>query len=346
MVKLSDLKELADHVDNILLMPVPRGYIARLLYSEVRTLTREPLTLQSSKMILNKAQPRDVVAIITGFRVPPRYIQETDGPLGTAVLSRCFIRVGYRPVILTEKSEISIGSIVNALRSLGVRSRVLNSQSLIRGIAPCCTRHEVTIVPIEPGHDLRAYLTAVNVVAELNPSIAVFIEKPSPNSAGIYHSMRGIDITQHHIDVHALMDSFVRNYTVTLGIGDGGNEVGMGIVEAAVRKYVPYGNMCNCPCKQGIAAALRTDSLIVSSISNWGAYGLSAVLSAATSVADCIVNPEEDRAMLSGVVEAGAVDGVYGVPRESVDGLHLNDLMTFTRVLHKVYMNYARLLRK
>ncbi len=341
MVKLSDLREIATLIDNMLLMPAPRGYIARLLYDEVKSLTHGSLTLQSCRLVLNKAGSGDVIAIITGFRVPPQYRQETDGPLGAAVLSRCFIRIGYRPVILTEMNEVSINSIMSALKALRVRSRVLNPQSLIRGVVPYHTRHEVAIVPIEPGHNLRSYLEAVNVVAALNPSVAVFIEKPSPNSAGVYHSMRGIDITHYHIDVHALMNSFVRNDTVTVGIGDGGNEVGMGIVEAAVKKYVPYGNMCNCPCKQGIAAALRTDCLIVSSVSNWGAYGLSCILGAASSIKDCIVTPEEERAMLLGVVKAGAVDGVRGVPTTSVDGLHLNDLMSFTSILRKVYIEHT-----
>ena len=60
--------------------------------------------------------------------------------------------------------------------------------------------------------------------------------------------------------------------TVTIGIGDGGNEIGMGRVRARVVRDVPNGAK--------IASVVRTDHLVVAGTSNWGAWGVVAHLGA------------------------------------------------------------------
>ncbi len=55
-----------------------------------------------------------------------------------------------------------------------------------------------------------------------------------------------------------------RSGTVTIGVGDGGNEIGMGRVRARVVRDVPNGAK--------IASVVRTDHLMVAGISNWGAW--------------------------------------------------------------------------
>ena len=54
----------------------------------------------------------------------------------------------------------------------------------------------------------------------------------------------------------------------TVGIGDGGNELGMGRVAHQVKTGIPRGDV--------IAAATSADALIVAGVSNWGAYALAA----------------------------------------------------------------------
>ena len=48
------------------------------------------------------------------------------------------------------------------------------------------------------------------------------------------HTMRGIDITDLMSPAHQLFDAHQRAGVVTVGIGDGGNEIGMGNVPLAV----------------------------------------------------------------------------------------------------------------
>jgi len=56
----------------------------------------------------------------------------------------------------------------------------------------------------------------------------------------------------------------------TLGIGDGGNEVGMGLVRPLVARHIPRGD--------AIACALGTDWLLAASVSNWGGYAVASAL--------------------------------------------------------------------
>jgi thiamine pyrophosphate-dependent acetolactate synthase large subunit-like protein len=72
----------------------------------------------------------------------------------------------------------------------------------------------------------------------------------------------------------------VKEGVLTVGIGDGGNEIGMGNIYDTVRKVVPYGDQCKCPAKCGIADSTLVDVTVVATVSNWGAYGIEACLAA------------------------------------------------------------------
>ena len=66
-----------------------------------------------------------------------------------------------------------------------------------------------------------------------------------------------------------LLDHASRRRTVTIGIGDGGNEIGMGkIPHETIVKNIPNGDLIHC--------RVPTDHLIVAGVSNWGAYALAA----------------------------------------------------------------------
>ena len=56
----------------------------------------------------------------------------------------------------------------------------------------------------------------------------------------------------------------------TTGIGDGGNEVGMGNVLPLVQQHIKNGPTIGC--------VTGADFLITSSVSNWGGYALAAAL--------------------------------------------------------------------
>lgn len=107
---------------------------------------------------------------------------------------------------------------------------------------------------------------------------------------------------------------------MTIGIGDGGNEIGMGNILQSVIENVPFGSACRCPCGGGIASVTTADHLVVSSVSNWGAYALAALTASLANI-PFEHGPVEERRLIKTAVDAGAVDGVTGKSIEAVDGL-------------------------
>ena len=105
--------------------------------------------------------------------------------------------------------------------------------------------------------------------------------------------------------------------TVTIGIGDGGNEIGMGkIPHETIVKNIPNGDLIHC--------RVPTDHLIVAGVSNWGAYAFAAglfVLLDRKPPVD-LFDPDRELAILEAMVREGPlVDGVTGKQTATVDGL-------------------------
>ena len=100
----------------------------------------------------------------------------------------------------------------------------------------------------------------------------------------------------------------------TLGIGDGGNEVGMGNFHEELKRLLPAYASCLC--------TVRTDYALAVDVSNWGAYALTAALS---FMWGNWRGPEagEELAMLKAVKELGAVDGISRLPELTVDGFDI-----------------------
>jgi D-glutamate cyclase len=94
----------------------------------------------------------------------------------------------------------------------------------------------------------------------------------------------------------------------------------MGLIEETVRATVPYADVCRCPCGQGMASAVATDIVVPASISNWGSYGIEAVIAILAGDARLLHDASTERAMLRSCVMAGAVDGLTSRQILAVDG--------------------------
>jgi len=145
-------------------------------------------------------------------------------------------------------------------------------------------------------------------------SVAIYIERGGPALEGKRYTMRGRDITDH---LDPRFDSGHPWGRVTIGIGDGGNEIGMGkIPHEIIAKNIPNGDLIHC--------GVPTDHLIVAGVSNWGAYALAAgvyVLRGVQPPPD-LYDPNREREILEVMVREGPlVDGVTGKQTATVDGL-------------------------
>ena len=66
------------------------------------------------------------------------------------------------------------------------------------------------------------------------------------------------------------MSAYKSGKITTIGIGDGGNEIGMGKVQQKVIEHIENG--------RNIASTVATDHLITAGVSNWGGSALVAAL--------------------------------------------------------------------
>ena len=287
--------KIGEAVDHICLTPIGAASAdAQRLYRRTRRLQQGPLTFSAARCLAEKVRAGDVVLLATGAGAPPELpFGETDGPLGTVILARALhLGLGAHPYVLTE--ERNRGPIQAVLEVVGGDYPLLAT--------PC-------------GEEL----TRSSLLAEHQPAALIAVEKLGPNSKGIIHDMWGQDASQSHTSLRGLFDEARERGILTLGIGDRGNEIGFGLLFQDPSRPLLRANRCQCPCLGSIACDVRTDLLVVSSISNWGAYGVVRCLEALTG-RRLLHDPMDEGAMLRAALGAGARDGVTRSSTLTVDG--------------------------
>ncbi|MFO0928375.1 MAG: DUF4392 domain-containing protein [Gemmataceae bacterium] len=236
-----------------------------------------------------------MLAVVTGFFIPAAGLGETDGPPGAVDLARTRAELNIRVQIATDPF------CVPAVRAGLERTGRLDA-------VPVVTLPD-TPTPADRADPAGWWERAGGV----RPTHLLAIERVGPAADGRCYSMRGIDITERMRDAAWLFKVDIP----TTGIGDGGNEIGMGKLPAErIAAHIPQGDR--------IACRVATDWLLVVGVSNWGAYALAA----GVAVRRGYVPPakwfdaDEERAILTAMVECGPlVDGVTGQRTATVDGL-------------------------
>lgn len=289
---------------------VPSGVIHDL-YDAAHEAMGGPLCLSAGLTLREAVGEGDVVLLATGAGAPPWLPRgETDGPLGTASLARALaLALGARPVLLTEERHLP------PLRAT-TRACGLNDVAYERLVE----RRNAATLEAYPETRSAAEGAAERLLEEYDPAAVVSVEKLGPNEAGVIHSITGRERPEGYARVDALFDRAEEAGIPTVGVGDGGNELGFGTIRDAVREIQPYGEECVCPCGGGVATRVEADEVVVGGTSNWGAYGIAAVLALLTETPEALHGPEEESRMLEGANREGANDGIHGRPVPMVDG--------------------------
>ena len=76
---------------------------------------------------------------------------------------------------------------------------------------------------------------------------------------------------------------------LTIGIGDGGNEVGFGAVRQEIAESLPSAGRCLNGCPSGVVTVITTDIMVSASVSNWGAYAVAAALAVLRREPTCCI---------------------------------------------------------
>ena len=239
------------------------------------------------------AAPAPRIGLITGFFVPGADppAPETDGPAGAALMARGFLRTGLSCRLATDTI----------------------CQSACRVALDVAGANKVPIDAVAPGGAVDAL---IDLWRQDGIDWVIAIERCGPAADGRMRNMRGIDISAQAAPLDRL---FSAGPWRTIGIGDGGNEIGMGSVPVA--RSVPLGDVTGC--------VVPADFLIAAGVSHWGAYAMLAALAvlrpdwSAAMVSG--LDPALDRAVIEAMVRDGpAVDGVSLRRAVTIDALGMD----------------------
>ena len=221
--------------------------------------------------------PLRKLAVVSGFYVPAAGAPETDGPGGAAILARAFQREGRECEIWTDARCIEV--IAECAKAAG------------------CAENTARIAPAS--------------LKERAPDGIIFVERLGRAADGRYYNFKKQDISEWTAPLDALADEAAGLGIHTIGIGDGGNEAGMGNFYAELCALLPGYAAC--------LSVVRAEFALTADVSNWGAYALAEALSFVWGVRRGI-EPGEETKMLEAAARAGAADGISGKCETSVDG--------------------------
>lgn len=257
----------------------------------------KPLCLQIAEA-LNEESIRNI-ALFTGIVHEKQPHGELDGPLGCAVLATLLEAIGRHAVVF----------------------------------APAAVHPVVAAARAAIGGRFVIELESAAAEWEIRIDAAVSIERLGRNRKGAYHSIFGLPRIQDPA-VDDLFDAMSRSRRLTVGIGDGGNEIGFGKVFRQAREIVPRGRDCGCRCGDGIVAHTSTRHLMVASVSNFGAYAVAAAFALLHESIELAPEPGSIVAAMSAAVEAGGIDGGSMVEgRVADDGIAADTIAALVKLM-------------
>jgi len=305
-----------------ILKGIPVGQV----YEACRAKVGEPLCLRAARMLVENVAPGDTVIFVTGFVMLSCGKPETDGPVGAAALARA-VDVGLKatPIFVTEDSVKP----AMAATAVGAGLHPWDPDSARQGI------HRAIIEGFPIDHQ-AASDAAHRMLDRYQPSAVIAIERPGWNRNRVHHSGGGFGISEFTAKIDYLFEEAKARGILTIGIGDLGNEMGMGFVADTIRRLIPHGDVCQCPCGGGIAAASEPDLGIMTNISNWGAYGVEACLAALLDEPEVLHDGPAERWLIEESVRGGAIDPVSGLLRPYVDGTPTHINVAIVELLHSI----------
>lgn len=241
-------------------------------------------------------QSQGPAIIVTGFYIACAQAPETDGPPGALAIGRALHALGLDVIHVTDKHTMPL-----------LASDIVGKDK---------------VIDFPLADDASSWRFAGHILADIKPSLLVSVERCGLNRNQKYLNMAGEDITEHT----AKIDYLFSGGKNSLGIGDGGNEVGMG----NLAQHIP--RVETLPKNPALTPVAR---LIIASVSNWGAYGLVAALSRLVK-RNLLPSVEWEKEMINEIVARGAVDGVSGQRRSAVDGFDLEQNAWALVELHRI----------
>jgi hypothetical protein len=224
----------------------------------------------------------DHILLATGFYILRAGAIETDGPVGALILAHALVRAGKKVTLLFDdhSEDIFKAGLVHVDSSIDYVSLEVDKP----------------IVPAE--------------LVMKNTTHMIALERPGRAKDRKYYNFAGKDITPYQASLDDLFIHCKNLGLTTIGVGDGGNELGMGAMADRIDNHTNTLFSCRT----------LADFSICAGVSNWGGYGLAALISRMYGK-NFMPTFAVMNSILNDIVKAGAVDGISAKQETTVDGL-------------------------
>ncbi len=312
-----------------------RGFIGVLYEESLRLNGGRPLCLTAAHEILSRTREGQHVVIATGLPIRGWFgaeMAENDGPIGAATLARAvYLATRAVPILLCEKEQVHV--LRACLRATGLTPTTFEQYDAAL-VSPRAVQGRD--IPVAIVHGFTADESKADADCEMilgrKPTAMISIERQGVNEYGNYHYGRGEEnVPELMAKIDRLFDLGNERGVYTIGIGDGGNELGMANIGNVIREKLPFGDK--------IVPSVKVSLLVSACVSNFGCYGIEACLAALTGN-QAVLHPMEQETMLvDACVREGAVDGVTGFVEPFVDALPVHVCSGITGILHAIVKN-------
>lgn len=283
------------------------------LYDPARALTKEALCLAAARPLMG-LQAGEHVFLMTGSLTRnwvSTSIAETDGPIGAAALART-LSYGFNavPVVLIDEH---VQDKMEAMLQLAGLTIVNETEAALATAHVRPTR--VAMVRTCSSDDSAARGECRSLVDHFKPRAVITIERAGLTSDGTYRNSLAQDFSAGRSRLDYVVSEAQARGIPTIGIGDGGNEIGMGNVREAVARFIMHGAQI-CPVG-------KTDVFLPAGVSNWGAYGIAAAIALLKQRPELAHQPDLEAKLIQACPAIGFIDGFSGRLEPSVDALPL-----------------------
>lgn len=297
------------------------------------------------------------VAIVTGFPIVTAQgvVAETDGPPGALFLAGILDALGVETMLIGD--AVCSQVLAAGLEHCGLKrvelldfpfepggpeepARACNdapynthSDAWVEAFLASPTglrlSHLVAIERAGPSHTVESLAAQAR---QGRPPVEDFLSAVPPECRNVCQNMRGVSINGHVAKTHRLFEVLAhsRREVVTVGLADGGNELGVGSLPWEV-----VAQAATSPLGGRIACRIAATHLLLAGVSNWAAYALGAALVCLRRETELVRRHgvSQQAQLIEALVRAGAVDGVTGRREPTVDGL---DLPSYLAVLQTI----------
>ncbi len=234
------------------------------------------------------------VLLVSGAAVPQHMpVGENDGPIGTVVLCRALNAIGHEVAILTD--AVAAEPFRGLLRATGQQAEVI---------------------------EIGLNDTALQDNLAQRFDVLCAIERLGGNIHGVIYGATGVSRAPHRANVDHLFNSARQRGKRTIGIGDGGNEIGFGNVYQQICSELPDQMFKEATaCGGGVFCAVKTDVLLVANSSNMGANAVTAGLALLHKDLSLCHTAQAEYDLAHIGVGLGLIDGGSGELRPWCDGI-------------------------